>query len=299
MACGASGCARSLTFPARVATMATMSEFASGLPLGKSSEYPQYYDAGLLCPVPRSGKRQELGLDGALPFTGTDIWNAYELSWLDAKGKPVVAMGEFRFDCASPCLIESKSFKLYLNSFNQARFASPEEVAAVVAADLGRAAGLPVQVRLRGSTAFSAEQFAVLPGRCIDGLDLAIDGYSLDPELLAGAADPGRPVEETLHSHLLKSNCLVTRQPDWGSLLVHYRGPKIDEAALLRYLVSFRRHNEFHEQCVERIFTDLQHYCRPQRLTVYARYTRRGGLDINPFRSNFENFAPNLRLARQ
>jgi 7-cyano-7-deazaguanine reductase len=206
----------------------------------------------------------------------------------------VVALGEFRFPCTTANLIESKSFKLYLNSFNQTPFATLAEVERVMAADLGAAAGGEVEVKLRDAGQFGAERFASLPGRCIDDLDLSIDNYRLDPELLAKAADPTRVVEEQLHSHLLKSNCLVTSQPDWGSVLIRYRGGRIDSAALLRYLISFRQHNG-----VERVFVDLQRYCRPERLTVYARYTRRGGLDINPFRSNFETSAPNLRLARQ
>jgi 7-cyano-7-deazaguanine reductase len=276
-----------------------MNEFESRLPLGKRTAYQSAYDPGLLCPFPRQLKRDEIGLTGALPFRGFDIWNAFELSWLTPKGKPVVAMGEFRFPCSSPNLVESKSFKLYLNSFNQMRCNDFSAVGALLKEDLGRVAGAPVAVRLYDEKVFSGLQIVQLPGRCIDDLDLEISNYELDPGLLEGAVDTGQIVEETLYSHLLKSNCLVTNQPDWGSLLIRYRGAKIDEAPLLRYLVSFRQHNEFHEQCVERIFVDLQHYCRPERLTVYARYTRRGGLDINPFRSNFEQEIENMRLARQ
>ena len=276
-----------------------MTDFELCLPLGKATVYISEYDPGLLCPVPRRLKRDELGLGAPLPFTGFDIWNAFELSWLTPKGKPVVAMGEFRFPCSSTNLIESKSFKLYLNSFNQSHFATLGDVEQRMRADLSAAAGGEVTVELREACRFAEEHFATLPGRCIDDLDITIDSYQLDPSLLAGAADPTRVVEEELHSHLLKSNCLVTSQPDWGSVLIRYRGGRIDPEALLRYLISFRQHNEFHEQCVERIFVDLQRYCRPERLTVYARYTRRGGLDINPFRSSFETSIENLRLARQ
>ncbi len=276
-----------------------MNDFEKSLPLGKATAYVSEYDPGLLCPVPRRLKRDELGLTGALPFGGVDIWNAYELSWLSPAGKPVVAMGEFRFPCQSVHLIESKSFKLYLNSFNQTRFETFNQVRQAMATDLGRAAGATVEVRLIDSSEFAGEAIGILPGRCIDDLDIEVASYRLDPELLAGSADPKQVVEQTLHSHLLKSNCLVTSQPDWGSVLIRYRGPKIAPEALLRYLISFRQHNEFHEQCVERIFTDLMHFCRPEQLTVYARYTRRGGLDINPFRSNFESAVENLRLARQ
>lgn len=276
-----------------------MNDYADNLPLGKATVYTSEYDPGLLCPIPRKLKRDEIGLPVELPFHGVDIWNAYELSWLTSQGKPVVAMGEFRIPCESPHLIESKSLKLYLNSFNQTCFDDFESVRALLSLDLGGAAGAPVAVRLIGAAAFAAASFATLPGQCLDELDIGIESYSLAPDLLEGTADPQQKVVETLHSHLLKSNCLVTSQPDWGSVLIRYEGPRIDQAALLRYLISFRQHNEFHEQCVERIFVDLMRFCRPCKLTVYARYTRRGGLDINPYRSNFEDEFENLRLARQ
>lgn len=276
-----------------------MNDDQNQLPLGKATVYKSEYDPTLLCPVPRRLKRDELGLTEPLPFHGGDIWNAYEMSWLSPKGKPVVAMGEFRIPCASPFLIESKSFKLYLNSFNQTCFDDFAAVRAVMGRDLEAATGAPVEVRLIGAEEFAGATFGALPGECIDGQDIAVVGYALDPGLLDGAADAAKPVEEVLHSHLLKSNCLVTDQPDWGSVMVRYRGGRIDREALLRYIISFRQHNEFHEQCVERIFTDLLRFCRPERLTVYARYTRRGGLDINPWRSNFESEMENTRLARQ
>ena len=276
-----------------------MSDRPPDLPLGKPTVYAESYDPQLLCPFPRGPKRAELGLTGPLPFSGVDLWNAYELSWLAPGGKPVVAMAEFRFPCTSPFLIESKSFKLYLNSLNQTAFADHAAVAATMTRDLSMAGGAPVAVRLLPLGAVTGTAIAELPGRCLDDLEIAIDRYAYAPELLDGAAAAGTVVEETLHSHLLKSNCLVTRQPDWASVLVRYRGPRIDPAALLRYLVSFRQHSEFHEHCVERIFVDLLAHCHPERLTVYARYTRRGGLDINPFRSNFESELPNWRLARQ
>lgn len=276
-----------------------MSDYQDQLPLGKATAYKSEYDPALLCPVPRRLKREELGLTGPLPFHGVDIWNAYEVSWLTPKGRPVVAMGEFRIPCESPFLVESKSFKLYLNSFNQTRFDDFAAVRAVMSGDLAEATGAPVEVRLISEQQFAGESFGVLPGECIDDQDITVAGYALEPELLEKAADVARPVEETLHSHLLKSNCLITDQPDWGSVMIRYRGGRIDREALLRYIISFRQHNEFHEQCVERIFTDLLRFCRPERLTVYARYTRRGGLDINPWRSNFESEVGNVRLARQ
>jgi len=277
-----------------------MSEFEHNLPLGKTSTYKDEYDPGLLCPFPRQAKRDEIGVDSAdLPFEGYDVWNAYEISWLTPQGKPVVAMAEFRFPCTSEFLVESKSFKLYLNSFNQTHFNNFADVAQTLHRDLSAACGEPIELDLLPLSALKGRGFEGLPGECLDDLDVEIDRYSLDAGLLAGAASGDEVVEETLYSHLLKSNCLVTRQPDWGSVLIRYRGSRIDRAALLRYLVSFRRHSEFHEQCVERIFVDLKRHCRPEQLTVYARYTRRGGLDINPFRSDFERSLPNWRLIRQ
>lgn len=276
-----------------------MSDFEGKLQLGKPTSYPQEYDPGLLCPFPRQIKRDVIGVTDQLPFGGYDIWNAYELSWLNSRGKPVVAMGEFHLPCETPQLIESKSFKLYLNSFNQCRFNDTGEVEEHLTADLSAAAGGRVRVRLIESEQFVAEQISPLPGDCIDGLDIAVENYALDPSLLESAADPDQMISECLHSHLLKSNCLVTNQPDWGSVMIRYSGGQINREALLRYLISFRQHNEFHEQCIERIFVDLMRYCQPRQLTVYGRYTRRGGLDINPFRSNFESRIGNYRLARQ
>jgi len=276
-----------------------MSDFESILPLGKATPYKAEYDPQLLCPFPRKVKRDEIGINGALPFSGYDIWNGFELSWLNGKGKPVVAMGEFRFPCESLNLIESKSFKLYLNSFNQSRFDDFSQVQQRIVEDLSAVVGAEVTVFLRGSSEFGHEVLHQLPGQCIDDLDIEVNEYSFNADLLRDSTASDQSVEEELHSHLLKSNCLVTNQPDWGSVLIRYHGSRIDPEALLRYLISFRQHNEFHEQCVERIFVDLMRYCQPEKLTVYARYTRRGGLDINPFRSNFENRIENLRLARQ
>lgn len=268
-----------------------------GLSLGQQSAYISQYTPSLLQPVPRSLNRDDLGLRGELPFQGGDVWTLYELSWLNAKGKPVVAIGEVFVPATSPNLIESKSFKLYLNSFNQTRCDSLEAVQALLVQDLSGCAGAPVSVTLF-TLDQAPHQIAQLPGECIDSLDIEVDGYEFDETLLQGAAGH-EIVEETLHSHLLKSNCLVTSQPDWGSVVIHYRGPRLDREKLLRYLISFRQHNEFHEQCIERIFTDLKHFCAPEKLTVHARYTRRGGLDINPFRSDWEPVPANLRLIRQ
>ena len=268
-----------------------------GLSLGQQSAYISQYAPELLQPVPRSLNRDDLGLGETLPFKGCDVWTLYELSWLNAKGKPMVALGEVAVPATSPNLIESKSFKLYLNSFNQTRCDSLAAVQALLVKDLSACAGSEVSVTLFPLDQ-APHQIAALPGECIDEQDIEIDGYEFDQTLLQGAAGTDI-VEETLHSHLLKSNCLVTRQPDWGSLVIHYRGPRLDREKLLRYLISFRQHNEFHEQCIERIFIDLKHFCGPSQLTVYARYTRRGGLDINPFRSDWERVPANLRLIRQ
>ncbi|GGY07656.1 NADPH-dependent 7-cyano-7-deazaguanine reductase QueF [Paludibacterium paludis] len=268
-------------------------------PLGKKVEYQDQYDPALLFPIPRKGKRDEIGVnEDALPFFGVDIWNGFELSWLNAKGKPQVGIATFRIPADTPNLIESKSFKLYLNSYNQTRVASVETLVSQLTMDLSNAAGRPVEVSVALPRDFSRETIAALDGESIDDLDIEVSDYHPDPSRLN--ADPARIVEETLTSDLLKSNCLVTGQPDWGSVQIRYRGPKLDREALLRYLIGFRQHNEFHEQCVERIFTDIMRICRPETLTVYARYTRRGGLDINPYRSNHKDREPaNIRTARQ
>ena len=258
--------------------------------LGQAVAYRDTYAPELLFPIERQLKRDELGIAaGALPFVGEDLWNAYELSWLDARGKPVVALGEFRVPATSPRLIESKSLKLYLNAFNQQRMASVDEVQSRIAADLSAAAGAEVGVVLMPLATRPQRRSAYPQGECLDALDIAIDTYQPAPELLHAT---GAEVEEMLYSHLLKSNCLVTGQPDWGMLVVRYRGPAIDREGLLRYVVSFRAHNEFHEQCVERVFCDIMARCRPHELAVWARYTRRGGLDINPFRASHAGLRP-------
>jgi len=270
-------------------------------PLGKASAYKTEYDPSLLFPIARQGKRDEIGLPAgtALPFFGVDLWNLYELSWLNLRGKPQVAVGTVIVPADSPNIIESKSFKLYLNSFNQTKVASPEALQQLIHHDLSEACGAPVQVRIVPQEEFARQKMGELDGLLLDRLDIETDVYQPTPELLK-ADEEESPVEETLVSHLLKSNCLVTGQPDWGSVQIRYVGAPIDQEALLKYLISFREHNEFHEQCVERIFTDILRQCRPVKLTVYARYTRRGGLDINPFRTNTNTPWPdNLRNARQ
>ncbi|KXI23655.1 NADPH-dependent 7-cyano-7-deazaguanine reductase QueF [Photobacterium sanguinicancri] len=269
------------------------------LTLGQKTEYADKYDPSLLQAVPRSLNRDDLALGDELPFTGYDIWTLYELSWLNGKGLPQVAIGEVRLPANSPNLIESKSFKLYLNSFNQTRFSDWQEIVETLHKDLSACAGLDVDVTIQPLTDFTDETIVNFTGECIDDQDIEITEYDFSADHLDGAAD-GDVVTEELHSHLLKSNCLITNQPDWGSVRISYKGKKINREKLLRYLVSFRNHNEFHEQCVERIFSDIMAFCQPELLTVYARYTRRGGLDINPYRTN-QGKTPsnNFRLARQ
>lgn len=268
------------------------------LSLGKITEYVDQYDAALLQAVPRSLGRDAIGLGQQLPFVGQDIWHGYELSWLNSKGKPQVALATFVVPFDSPNLIESKSFKLYLNSFNQSRFADVGQVYQTMQRDLSACAGKTVKVSLHNVSEIMTFQPTWIPGVCLDELDISVDQYQYQPALLA--LDPARgQVEEKLHSHLLKSNCLITSQPDWASVFIHYRGAALSHEALLKYLISFRSHNEFHEQCVERIYNDIWQLAKPDFLAVYARYTRRGGLDINPLRSSEPYSPPNIRLSRQ
>jgi len=273
--------------------------------LGKPAPYVDHYDASLLFPISRLAKRVELGLHGAVPFFGADLWTAFELSWLTPRGKPQVAIAHVTVPCETPNIVESKSFKLYLNSFSNTAFASADEVRKRIRADVSEAAwrGAPSQssvgVRIVLPDEFEQEIVQELGGLSLDRLDIECTQYTPAPELLTAAFDE-QPVEEVLASKLLKSNCLVTGQPDWASVQIHYSGPQIDQGGLLRYLVSFRNHNEFHEQCVERIFMDIWRRCKPVKLVVYARYTRRGGLDINPFRTSHPMALPaNVRNARQ
>lgn len=273
--------------------------------LGKSSAYVDQYDASLLFPIPRLAKREEIGVGAAPPFFGADLWTAFELSWLNLRGKPQVALAHFTVPCETPNIVESKSFKLYLNSFNNSRFADAAAVQARLRADISEAAwrGAPhaatVGVRLLLPELFDREPVHELDGLSLDRLEVECSRYTPAPDLLSAVFDEP-PVTEVLTSNLLKSNCLVTGQPDWGSVRISYSGPQINQEGLLQYIVSFRNHNEFHEQCVERIFMDLWTHCKPIKLMVYARYTRRGGLDINPLRTSHPQALPaNVRTARQ
>lgn len=286
-----------------------MSLTAEQSQLGKSSAYVDQYDPSLLFPIVRQTKRDEIGITAVLPFMGADLWTAYELSWLNARGKPQVAIAQLTIPCESPCIAESKSVKLYFNSFNNTRYAGIDHGAALVreaiALDIGAAtSGKPrgesrVGVKLLTAEQFANEKLQELQGTQLDRLDVECTQYTPAPELLTAQFNE-QPVTESLVSHLLKSNCLVTNQPDWGSVQINYSGSQIDQAGLLKYIVSFRNHNEFHEQCVERIYVDIWQRCKPTTLSVFARYTRRGGVDINPFRTSHPQALPLLhRSARQ
>ena len=275
-------------------------------PLGKPVAYADQYDPTLLFPVSRQGQRDLLGVKAdRLPFMGADLWTAFELGWLNQRGKPQIAMARFVVPCDSTHIIESKSLKLYLNSFNNTRFDSTDQVKERLRTDLsaaiwqGGAMRASVGVQLLLPEQFERETVQELDGLLLDRLDIDCDQYQPNPDLLSAQLDE-QPVTETLTSHLLKSNCLVTGQPDWGSVRISYHGPQIDQEGLLKYIVSFRNHNEFHEHCVERIYMDIMRHCKPVQLSVYARYTRRGGLDINPWRTSHPQTVPlNIRSARQ
>ncbi len=277
--------------------------------LGQSVAYIDTYTPGLLLPLPRATKRREIALpgadDGRVPFVGADLWTAFELSWLNPRGKPQVAIAHIVVPAETPHIIESKSFKLYLNSFNQTAFVDAAAVRDALKRDLsaalwqGQAVGSTPGVRLVLPEDFGRETVAELPGLSLDRLDVECTHTHPAPELLTSATQE-QPVTEVLVSHLLKSNCLVTGQPDWGSVQISYSGPQIEQSGLLRYIVSFRQHNEFHEQCVERIYWDIWQRCKPTKLAVFARYTRRGGLDISPWRSSHPQALPSTaRTARQ
>ncbi len=268
--------------------------------LGKSSHYKSHYDASLLFPIARSLKRQDLGLSAidALPFHGVDRWQHYEVSWLNDKGKPMVAMADIRYSCTSPNMIESKSMKLYFNSLNNTRFHDIAQVKALVQNDLSQAVGDNVSVHLNHLQ--HHESHGHFKGICLDDLDIECDAYMIHPEFLT--TETTWIEQESLYSDLLKSNCLVTHQPDWASVCITYSGNKIHHAGLLKYLISFRNHPEFHEQCIERIFMDIMHRCKPMYLSVDGRYTRRGGIEINPYRSSLawpNHAADHKRLTRQ
>ena len=283
------------------ATISDMNTLPHDIPLGKSSEYPESYNSGLLFPIPRAQTREALGLQASqdLPFVGWDQWTGYELSWLNARGLPQVALLSVDFPCDSRNIIESKSFKLYLNSLNQTRFETQADVLSTLTEDLSRAIGSVASVRIVPAYEWGEQRITDLEGIDIDHQDIDISTYHPDPSLLKTIPGAGT-VNETLRSRLLKSNCPVTNQPDWACVQIAYQGNRIDHAALLQYIVSFRMHSGFHEQCVERMFMDIMRMCQPQALSIYARYLRRGGLDINPWRATPGMASPaSSRTARQ
>nr|WP_230197092.1 NADPH-dependent 7-cyano-7-deazaguanine reductase QueF [secondary endosymbiont of Heteropsylla cubana] len=269
------------------------------LPLGKKTSYIQKYSPALLKGIPRNLNYNKLDLSRDKQFFhGKDIWTLYELSWLNKNGIPQIAIGDVQFNCKNKNIAESKSVKLYLNSFNQSIFNDWNEVKYIIKNDLSKISKGNVDVALYKIEELEKKAIGTLLGFCIDDQDIIIRNFEFNNKYLLHSTRDVL-VEETLVSHILKSNCLITNQPDWGSVQIKYSGKKIDHAALLRYLVSFRQHNEFHEQCVERIFHDIMQYCNPKKLSVYARYTRRGGIDINPWRSNTHFIPTKERLSRQ
>lgn len=268
--------------------------------LGKAAEYVSRYTPSLLQPVLRSRLRAGLLPEGGgeLPFEGADLWTAWELSWLDRDGKPEVAVAQIRVPCQSRAVVESKSLKLYLGSYAQTPFASTYDVARTLEADLSVTVGGQVVVDLLSLNQTVQAGVGVFPGESLDTLRVGDFVYMPDPGLLS-VADENRIVSETLHTNLFRSLCPATGQPDIASVQVVYSGPLIDRESLLRYLVSFREYPGFHERCVEKIFLELMERCSPRELSVHARYLRRGGIDINPYRSTGKGIPAQIRLARQ
>lgn len=267
------------------------------MPLGRATAYPEQYSPELLYAIARTDSRASLGLGAELPFHGADIWNVWELTWLNSGGLPQVATAEISVPAESASIIESKSLKLYVNSFAMTKYNSSVDVVAAIAKDLSACAGADVGVQICRPSSLGNAAIGRLPGHDLDTLEVGCETYEVCPEFLS--ADSADIVAEDMFSNLLRSLCPVTNQPDGGSVMISYKGPRIDREGLLRYIVSYRQHNDFHESCVERMFIDILSQCNPERLTVYARYQRRGGIDINPFRSNYEASAPNARLWRQ
>lgn len=254
--------------------------------LGKSVQYKSSYDKSLLFPIKRSVGRAKSNITDILPFQGYDLWNCYEVSWLNSKGKPEVRIMHFTIPATSECLIESKSIKLYLNSFNNTKFYNESDVIEIIKTDLSKAACAQVEVIINNLNFYNNSVVTIFAGMCLDDLDVEIVNYDINSDILSCVSKD--IVSETLYSNLLKSNCLVTGQPDWASILIKYKGPKINKESLLKYLISYRNHNGFHEECIEHIFSDLMNKCKPSELSIFAKYTRRGGVDINPFRSNLD-----------
>jgi 7-cyano-7-deazaguanine reductase len=276
-----------------------MANYADNSPLGKTIAASSVYAPEILFSIPREKARESLNLSAnALPFNGVDVWTAYELSWLGANGKPEVAIAEIEIPCDSPNIVESKSLKLYLNSLNQSKLENADAVTSLIAADMSSVIGVDVEVRLYTLDEYSQRAIDECPGDNIDDLDITASNHgSPDAGLLSFASQS--VVSEQLHSNLFRSNCPVTGQPDWATLYIAYKGQQLDRGALLQYIISYHNHQGFHEQCVEQIYLDLLELVRPQELTVYARFVRRGGLDINPYRTSTSEQVPSIRLVRQ
>ena len=256
------------------------------------------YTPSLLESIPRQKQRQTLGIaEGTLPFKGQDIWNAYEFTWLNQTGKPEVAVLQLRVPSESSHLIESKSLKLYLGSFSNTAFADRAEVLRALESDLTLATQAPVGVVLCAPDQVQQQGIGQLIGTNLDLQDIEINEYLWNPALLVLESAVAR--RESVYTHLFKSLCPMTGQPDFASILVQYNGNSISHEGLLRYLVSFREHAEFAEQVTERIFVDIMNRCAPERLAVSARYTRRGGIDINAYRSLDGEPPAEVRLWRQ
>lgn len=264
--------------------------------LGKTTEYITKYNPTLLFPIARAPKRAEINVTSPLPFYGCDIWNAYELSWLNEKGKPQVAIGELIVPCDTPNIVESKSVKLYFNSLNNTRFPDLETVTSTIREDLSKSAGKGIDIRVRLLNDVEDIRTESFSGICIDDLDIATDDYQVNPNLLS---TENEEAEEILFSNYFKAICLATGQPDWASIRIQYRGNKLNREGLLKYLISYRNHSEFHEQCIERVYMDILKHCQPNHLTIEARFTRRGGIDINPIRSTEKITPTNRRQIRQ
>lgn len=275
-----------------------MESITDNLPLGKKSKFEEVYNPSLLCGIERKTNREKLGIGEELPFLGVDIWNVYELSWLNNRGKPVVALAEIRVPCTTPCIVESKSLKLYLGSFNQTRFGNLNEVTKTIEMDLSVTTRGSVLVDIRPLSDFNHRHIEKVQGTCLDEMDVDVEDYHVNKDLLS-VNEHEMTVSETVYSDLFRSNCPVTGQPDWATIVIHYKGKPIDHGNLLRYIISYRRHSDFHEQCVERMYMDVMEQCAPEALSVYARFTRRGGIDINPFRGNYDYQVQNSFASRQ
>ncbi|MGN1394075.1 MAG: NADPH-dependent 7-cyano-7-deazaguanine reductase QueF [Succinivibrionaceae bacterium] len=283
-----------------------LTELKSSLHLGHQSKYVSTYTPSLLQKVPRSLNRDTLDIKKM--FLGYDLWHLYEVSYLNPKGKPCVAIGEIIVPASSPYIFESKSLKLYLNSFNQSKFLDLSTVENIIAEDLSKLVEAEVNVKLfnlnNAASSFFIEndknEDLLKEAFCLDDIDVEINEYNLNPNLLVNSNNNQPIISETVYSNLLKSNCLITSQPDWGTVVISYTGNAINHQNLLKYIISMRQHNEFHEHCVERIFTDICNYCHNIKyLEVRAFYTRRGGVDINPVRSTSNPQLKSYRLLRQ